>query len=89
MLQFSLHYLLPPSTFIRLSLILTRVSFYSTLTRNMCEITWIDQDATGAGEISISIAAAAVGNATLDAMGIRLRELPFAPERVKAGLSQT
>ena len=55
----------------------------------MCEITWIDQDATGAGEISISIAAAAIGNATLDAMGIRLRELPFAPERVKAGLSQT
>jgi len=55
----------------------------------MSEVTWIDQDATGAGEISISIAAAAVGNATVDAMGIRLRELPFAPERVKAGLSQT
>jgi CO/xanthine dehydrogenase Mo-binding subunit len=68
---------------------LTRVSFHSTLARNMSEITWIDRDATGAGEISISIAATAVGNATLDAIGIRLRELPFAPERAKAGLSQT
>jgi len=49
----------------------------------------LDQDATGAGELSITIAAAAVGNAIFDATGVRLRELPFTPERVKAGLSQT
>jgi CO/xanthine dehydrogenase Mo-binding subunit len=39
----------------------------------MGEITWIDQDATGAGELSITITAAAVGNATFDAIGVRLR----------------
>lgn len=52
-------------------------------------INWLDQDATGAGELSITIAAAAVGNAIFGATGIRLRELPFTPERVKAALSQT
>jgi CO/xanthine dehydrogenase Mo-binding subunit len=42
--------------------------------------------ATGAGETSITITPAAIGNAIFDATGARLRDLPFTPERVKAGL---
>jgi len=47
-----------------------------------------DQPATGAGETSITIAAAALGNAIFDATGARIREIPFTPERVKAALAQ-
>jgi nicotinate dehydrogenase subunit B len=48
-----------------------------------------DQRATGAGETSITLTAAAVGNAIFDATGVRVREVPFTPERLKAALSQT
>ena len=41
----------------------------------------------GAGETAITIVAAAVGNAIFDATGVRVREVPFTPERVKAALS--
>jgi CO/xanthine dehydrogenase Mo-binding subunit len=41
----------------------------------------------GAGETAITIVAAAVGNAIFDATGVRLREVPFTPERVRAALS--
>jgi nicotinate dehydrogenase subunit B len=44
--------------------------------------------AAGAGETSITITPAAIGNAIFDATGARLRELPFTPERVKAALRQ-
>jgi len=50
----------------------------------------IDRDgvpATGAGETTITIAAAAIGNAVFDATGARLRQAPFTPERVKAALA--
>ncbi len=47
-----------------------------------------DQPATGAGETSITLTAAAVGNAIFDATGARIREIPFTPERVKAALNQ-
>jgi nicotinate dehydrogenase subunit B len=47
-----------------------------------------DQRATGAGETSITLTAAAVGNAIFDATGVRIREIPFTPERVKAALTQ-
>jgi CO/xanthine dehydrogenase Mo-binding subunit len=40
--------------------------------------------ATGAGETAITITPAAIGNAIFDATGIRLRNLPFTPERVRA-----
>jgi nicotinate dehydrogenase subunit B len=40
--------------------------------------------ANGAGETSITVTPAAIGNAIFDATGIRLRELPFTPERVTA-----
>jgi len=43
-------------------------------------------EATGSGETAITVVAAAVGNAVFDATGVRLREAPFTPERVKAGL---
>jgi len=47
-----------------------------------------DQRAMGAGETSITLVAAAVGNAIFDATGARIRQLPFTPERVKAALAQ-
>jgi nicotinate dehydrogenase subunit B len=46
-----------------------------------------DQAATGAGELAITVVAAAVGNAIFDATGARIRQIPFTPERVKAALS--
>lgn len=46
-----------------------------------------DEPATGAGETSITIIAAAIGNAVFDATGARIRESPFTPERVKAALA--
>ena len=42
---------------------------------------------TGAGEPSIRPVAAAIANAIYDATGVRLRRVPFSPERVKAALS--
>lgn len=45
-------------------------------------------EASGAGETAITIVAAAVGNAVFDATGVRLREVPFTPERVKAALAR-
>jgi CO/xanthine dehydrogenase Mo-binding subunit len=46
-----------------------------------------DAPAAGAGETTITIVAAAVGNAVFDATGARLREVPFTPERVKQALA--
>jgi len=45
-----------------------------------------DVEATGSGETSITIVAAAIGNAIFDATGARVRQVPFTPERVKAVL---
>ena len=42
--------------------------------------------ATGAGETAITVTPAAIGNAIFDATGIRLRNLPFTPERVRAAM---
>lgn len=47
----------------------------------------LDQEATGAGETSITVVAAALGNAIFDATGARIRQIPFTPERVKAALA--
>jgi CO/xanthine dehydrogenase Mo-binding subunit len=41
----------------------------------------------GAGECTITITAAAIGNAVFDATGARLRQIPFTPERVLAALA--
>ena len=42
---------------------------------------------SGAGEPSIRSVAAAVGNAIFDATGVRIRRVPFSPEKVKASFS--
>jgi nicotinate dehydrogenase subunit B len=46
-----------------------------------------DEEATGAGETSITVVAAALGNAIFDATGARIRQIPFAPERVIGALA--
>ena len=46
-----------------------------------------DAEATGAGETAITIIAAAVGNAIFDATGVRIRQVPFTPARVRAALA--
>jgi CO/xanthine dehydrogenase Mo-binding subunit len=43
-------------------------------------------EAMGAGETSITLSAAAIGNAVFDATGARLREVPFTPARVRQAL---
>lgn len=48
-----------------------------------------DERATGAGETSITIVAAAIANAIFDATGARIRQAPFTPERVKAALGES
>jgi CO/xanthine dehydrogenase Mo-binding subunit len=45
--------------------------------------------ATGAGETSITVTPAAIGNAVFDATGARLRDVPFTPARVLAALRDT
>jgi isoquinoline 1-oxidoreductase beta subunit len=45
-----------------------------------------DNPPTGAGEDGLPVLACAVGNAIATLTGVRLRELPFAPERVKGAL---
>ncbi|MBK4738414.1 xanthine dehydrogenase family protein molybdopterin-binding subunit [Noviherbaspirillum pedocola] len=47
-----------------------------------------DQPSVGSGEAATCPVAAAIGNAIFDAAGIRLREYPFTPQRVRAALAQ-
>jgi CO/xanthine dehydrogenase Mo-binding subunit len=47
----------------------------------------LDAEANGAGETSITVTAAAIGNAIFDATGVRVRQVPFTPERIKVSLS--
>jgi len=44
--------------------------------------------ALGAGETSITVTPAAIGNAIFDATGARLRRVPFTPERVLAAIHE-
>jgi len=46
-----------------------------------------DARATGAGETAVTVVAAAIGNAIFDATGVRMRQVPFTPERVKTASS--
>lgn len=46
-----------------------------------------DQPSTGGGEPSTCPTAAVIGNAVFDAIGVRLRQTPFRPERVKAAMA--
>ena len=45
-----------------------------------------DEEACGSGETSITVVAPAIGNAVFDATGVRLRQVPFTPERVLAAI---
>ena len=44
---------------------------------------------SGAAEMALGLVPAAIGNAVFDATGVRLRRVPFTPERVKAALART
>jgi CO/xanthine dehydrogenase Mo-binding subunit len=46
-----------------------------------------DGKAMGAGETTVTVTGAAIGNAIFDAMGVRLRQIPFTPERVRAAIA--
>jgi len=43
---------------------------------------------SGAGEMALGLVPAAIGNAVFDATGVRLRRVPFTPERVKRALDR-
>ena len=45
-----------------------------------------DAEATGAGELSITLMAAALANAIFDATGTRVRQIPFTSERVRTAI---
>jgi CO/xanthine dehydrogenase Mo-binding subunit len=55
--------------------------------------TWLvdrrHERALGAGEAATGPTPAAIGNAVFDAVGVRLREVPFTPERVRAQAAGT
>ena len=46
-----------------------------------------DVPATGAGETAVTAVAGAIANAVFDATGVRIRQIPLTPERVKAALA--
>ena len=46
----------------------------------------VNEEACGAGETTITVTAAAIGNAIFDATGARLREVPFTPARLLAAI---
>ena len=47
----------------------------------------LEEPSTGAGEEVMGATAAAIANAFFDATGVRLRQYPMTPERVKAALA--
>ena len=47
-----------------------------------------DMPAAGAGETAVTVVAGALGNAIFDATGVRLRQVPLTPERVKEALAR-
>jgi len=46
-----------------------------------------DQSAVGAGEATTSVIAPAIANAIFNATGVRLRTIPFTPDRVRTALT--
>jgi nicotinate dehydrogenase subunit B len=54
---------------------------------NVVLINYPEIPPSGAGEPSIRPVAAAIANAIFDATGVRIRRVPFSPERVKAAFS--
>src|SRR5258707_15358838 len=48
----------------------------------------LDEPSTGAGEEVMGATAAAIANAFFDATGVRLRQFPMTPERVRIALTR-
>jgi CO/xanthine dehydrogenase Mo-binding subunit len=46
-----------------------------------------NERAMGAGETAVTVVAAAIANAAFDATGVRLRDVPFTPARVRSALT--
>ena len=46
-----------------------------------------DVSQTGAGELSITLSASAIGNAVFDAIGVRVRQIPYTPANVLAAIA--
>ena len=75
----------------------TSVDWLTYPVLNMARLPAIDRDCTrstarrgasGAAEMALGPVPAAIGNAVFDATGVRLRRVPFTPERVKAALEK-
>jgi CO/xanthine dehydrogenase Mo-binding subunit len=67
-------------------------SLYLDLATPQIEVVLVnrkDVPALGAGETAITLSAASLGNAIFDASGLRLREIPFSPEHVRAALRKS
>jgi nicotinate dehydrogenase subunit B len=47
----------------------------------------LDESSSGAGEEVMGATSAAIANAFYDATGVRLRQFPMTPDRVKAALA--
>jgi len=45
-----------------------------------------DQPPWGAGEPAAAVVPSAISNAVFDAIGVRLRTIPYTPERVRAAI---
>jgi len=46
----------------------------------------LDKPQLGAGECAITLSGSALGNAIFDATGVRVRQIPFTPDRVLTAL---
>ena len=51
-------------------------------------ISQYEGEAMGVGETAVTLVAGAIGNAIFDGTGARIRQVPFAPERVKTALEE-
>ena len=72
--------------------VLTTTSVAVSGPRLMIETVLVNRtegEAMGAGETAVTVTAAAIANAVFDATGVRLRQVPFTPLRVKAALSSS
>jgi CO/xanthine dehydrogenase Mo-binding subunit len=64
-----------------------------TVDGNVCAIEMLlierpEAAPSGAAEMALGLVPAAIGNARFDAIRVRLRRVPFTPERVKAALDR-
>jgi CO/xanthine dehydrogenase Mo-binding subunit len=65
------------------------LTFPETPALDIALIQRLNEPPLGTGEAASAPVPAAVGNAVFDATGVRLRDIPFRPERLKAALAAT